>query len=610
MKKAILGLCLLLFSVASMAQTIFVSMPQVKLYADVAYGYITDMSDARVAVYDAREKNDDEAIVYMRRYLDSVQKVHPSIFRNSRRPSHVIILAQTTEEVAEAMRSIAGRINARHTSVVLLYGGLASDLSGVNIANVNAAFVLEEKVENPFDILSQAYFCGVEVALSEKTLALDNGRLQNRTQDKLRLAYAQPETVGMSSDELAKIDNIADEMISSEASPGAQIVIARHGVVVWSKCYGSTMYRGGERVTWDMLYDIASVSKVVGTLPVVMRMFDKEQITAETNLGDVISELDAEKSQIRVADLLQHQSGLAAGISTYLICVDSTSFTPPLYSRKRKAGYKIQIESTLFLNSQARLKSGLFDGERSPQYNVEVSSGVYTSDSLRLSILNSIDDARMYRKTYRYSDLNFIYLQEIAERINGHSLNALFNQFVARPMGLRRLVYRPLEHYSRSEIVPTENDQYFRNEQIWGTVHDQTAALLGGVAGNAGLFGNANEVAKIMQMYLWHGRYGGIEYVRQNVVDDFTQRHSAGNRRGYGFDKPERNGGGPVCDEASQSSFGHSGFSGTFVWADPEADLLFVFLSNRICPNAYNNKLTKLSIRSRIHQIAYKAICK
>lgn len=591
--------------------------PQVALFSAGDYSFVTDLSNIRMALYDARHHQAEDVSQYLRRYIDDIEKVHPSILHNRHRPTHFVVVAQTREEVEEALRQI--HINAaraehnRHMPVIiLLYAADAMQLSESNLSDIKALYSLSGSSTSddchPFDVLAQALFAGRETVAQGEWISLDHGRLVSSSQSVSRLSYGLPESVGMDSKALDKIDDVAHQMIRDQASPGCYVLIARRGRVVFSRGYGHTLYNDGLTIDGDKLYDIASVSKAFGTLPVVMHAFDEKKIDAETTLGSILHEVDSAKASISMSQLLLHQSGLSAGVAHYLLCVDSTSFASSLYSNRLKPGYRLQLESRLYLNDSASLKPGLFASERSDQYSVAVSTSCYTTDSMRMAVLDYIDKSRLLKKSYRYSDINFIYLQQVVERIYSKPLNLLWNQFVAKPLGIRRLTYRPLEHFTREEIVPTEDDKYFRNEQIWGTVHDQTAALLGGVSGNAGLFGTANEIAKIAQMYLQHGSYGGMQLISSSVVDAFTKRHSVTCRRGYGFDKPDIKGGGPVTDLASQSSYGHSGFSGTLVWVDPDKELIFIFLSNRICPKAYNNKLTTTNVRSNIHEIAYKAI--
>ena len=600
-------------SVAVWAQLILPPIaPEVALYASSAYTPLADLSNVSINIFDARTTDSEDIMPLFDRYIDGLQKVHPSVLSNKRLPSHFVIVASTPTDVANALQGIspytANIQRKTGVKVVLLYGGDAVELSSMPLPCVIAVFAMQTKCANPFDLLTQALFCGIDIANHTEWLSLDGGRLLSVSQAKTRLSYGAPESVAMSTELLTSIDTIATQMIDDEASPGCYVMVVRQGVVVWNKGYGQTRYKNGQAITPYHIYDLASVSKVIGTLPIVMKLFDNKKINEKMELGTFFPNLDADKQRISIEELLLHRSGLPAGIPHYLLCVDSTSFEPPLYSRKRKTNYTTQIEANLYINSKAKLKATAFSDKKSEQYPVQVSDHLYASDSMRTAVLSYIDNVSLLKKTYRYSDLNFIYLQEIAEKTTGKSLNDLFDAYVARPLGIKRLLYRPLTKYNVSQIVPTEDDKYFRQAQVCGTVHDQTAALLGGVAGNAGLFGTANEVAKIAQMYLNKGTYGGVRLLKADMVTKFTRRNHASSRRGYGFDKPERSGGGPVTEMASGESYGHSGFSGTYVWIDPQYDLIYIFLSNRIHPNAYNNKLTQNSVRSKVHEAIYNAI--
>lgn len=593
-------------------QTLPPIMPEVVLYASGGYSSLTDLSAVNINIFDARADVSEDVMPYFNRYIDGLQKAHPSVLGNKRLPTHFVIVASTPADVTTAINGI-GQYRAavqRKTGLmfVLLYSGDAAELSSLNLQCITAVYAPLCKCQHPFDILTQALFGGMEVGNHTEWLSLDNGRLVSTSQTKTRLGYGLPESVSMSSELLASIDTIATEMIDDETTPGCYVMAIRQGVVVWNKGYGTTTYKNGHDITERYLYDLASVSKIIGTLPIVMRLFDNKKLNDKMELGRFRPELGVDKQTITMGELLMHRSGLPAGIPHYLLCVDSASFEPPLYSRKRKTGYTTQIEANLYINAKAKVRNGIFAAKKSKKYPIQVTDKLFETDSMCMAILSYIDNVKLQKKSYRYSDLNFIYLQQVAERIQGKPLNVLFNSQIARPMGIRRLLYRPLEKYNIAQIVPTEDDRYFRHQQIHGTVHDPTASLLGGVAGNAGLFGTANEVAKIAQMYLNRGSYGGVQIISAKTIDMFTSRHCATSRRAYGFDKPERSGGGPVTEMASQESYGHSGFSGTYVWIDPKYELIYIFLSNRICPNAYNNKLTQNSIRSKIHEAIYNAI--
>jgi beta-N-acetylhexosaminidase len=198
--------------------------------------------------------------------------------------------------------------------------------------------------------------------------------------------------------------------------------------------------------------------------------------------------------------------------------------------------------------------------------------------------------------------------RRMSERMLNQPLNEFMDQNFFGPLGLSTMTYNPLLKHRREIIAPTEDDNYFRKNLIWGTVHDQGAAMMGGVGGHAGLFANANDLAILMQMNLQNGNYGGHKYFNTNVVTEFSKRQFSNSRRGLGWDKPDLDGNGPTSNLASASTFGHTGFTGTGAWVDPENQLIYIFLSNRVYPDAGNSKLVKYNIRTRIHDVIYKSI--
>jgi CubicO group peptidase (beta-lactamase class C family) len=238
---------------------------------------------------------------------------------------------------------------------------------------------------------------------------------------------------------------------------------------------------------------------------------------------------------------------------------------------------------------------------------------MYLNRNYRQVIIDSIVKSPLSdKKEYRYSDLGFILMQQYVEQLTGKSLDEFVDEQFYKPLGLPTLTFHPRDKFSMKRIMPTENDTIFRHQLVWGDVHDPAAAMLGGVAGHAGLFGTANDMAVLMQMLLQKGSTGGVQFIKPETVDLFAKRQFAGNRRGLGFDKPQLipSEAGPACEEASANSFGHTGFTGTYIWADPDAELIIVFLSNRVNPDAEPNKLVQLGIRTQIQKTLYQALNK
>jgi len=257
--------------------------------------------------------------------------------------------------------------------------------------------------------------------------------------------------------------------------------------------------------------------------------------------------------------------------------------------------------------------STLYAKDFSEGYPLRVADGLYLRKDYRQIMFDSIVNSPVSdKKEYRYSDLGFILMQQYVEQVTGESLNQYIEEQFYKPLGLPTLTFHPRDKFPLSHIIPTENDTIFRHQLIQGDVHDPAAAMLGGVAGHAGLFGTSNDMAVLMQMLLQDGSYGGRQFIKPETVALFTKRQFKGNRRGLGFDKPQLipTEPGPACEEASANSFGHTGFTGTYIWADPDNDLIIVFLSNRVNPDAEPNKLAQLGIRTQIQQALYKALNK
>lgn len=401
-----------------------------------------------------------------------------------------------------------------------------------------------------------------------------------------RLGFTAPENVGMSTSSLARIDSEAQKAIDSKAAPGMQILVARHGKVVYHKAFGYQTYEPECRVQVGDLYDIASMTKILATLPLVMQEYDKGHVRATTTLGEMLPAFrHSNKESIPFTDLLSHYAGLEAWIPFYKSTLNAAGFPDEAYYRKvAEPGFSRQVADSLFIRND---------------YNQNILQQIISS---KLS----------GKREYKYSDFTFIILKEYLERATGKPIDVLAQERLYARLGANNTGYNPLSRFPKTVIAPTEDDTYFRHQRIQGYVHDMAAAMQGGVAGHAGLFSNAIDVAKIMQMYVWQGHYGGTQFFSAATFDAFNTCHfcSEGNRRGWGFDKPQLPGtAGPTCNCVSPASFGHTGFTGTMTWADPESGLLYVFLSNRTFPDSNApNKLSKDNVRERIQKIIQESI--
>ncbi len=401
-----------------------------------------------------------------------------------------------------------------------------------------------------------------------------------------RLGFTAPENVGMSSEKLTKIDALAQKAITGKMAPGVQVLVARKGKVIYQKAFGSYTYDSDVKVTNETVFDAASVSKIVGTLPNVMQQYDQQKLNLETTLGSMLPIFAiSDKKDIRFKELLSHYAGLVSWIPFYKATLDSKEKPLAKYYRKvPDAQFSKQVADSLFIRND------------------------YHDTIMKLIV----DSKLSTKKEYKYSDFTFIILGNYLERVTGKSLDVLATEQFFKPLGANNIFYNPLQKIDKNRIVPTEIDSYFRHQKIQGYVHDMAAATEGGVAGHAGVFSNAMDIAKIMQMYLQKGNYGNHQYFSTKTFDDFNTCYfcSEGNRRGLGFDKPQLEGDGPTCGCVSMSSFGHTGFTGIMAWADPVSEIVYVFMSNRTYPTNPVNVLSREHIREDIQKVISEAIIK
>ncbi len=406
-----------------------------------------------------------------------------------------------------------------------------------------------------------------------------------KTKSLRRLQYGTPESVGVNSYKLKKIDSLANLGLKEGMYPGAQILVARKGKIIYQKDFGYHEYNKNLEVKDTNVYDLASLTKILATLPIVMQLVDKKELSLDTKLSEMLPEYkNSNKANVTLKQMLSHYAGFKAWIPFYrhTLNEEKTAVSPKYYSRNPSKSYTIEVAENLYMRR-------------------DYIDTIYKN--IRESDLNS-------RLEYKYSDLPYYILKKYLEEKFGKPLEIILQENVYESLGANYTMYHPLDVFSKDNIPPTEQDAIFRNQKVQGYVNDQGAAMLGGVSGHAGLFSNANDVAKIMQMYLWKGFYGGKRYFNPEVLDLFNTCYYCNKnvRRGVGFDKPQLGSSGPTCGCVSMTSFGHSGFTGTFAWADPEQEIVYVFLSNRTFPDPENRKLIKSDLRSKIQEAIYEAI--
>ncbi|WP_254562867.1 glycoside hydrolase family 3 N-terminal domain-containing protein [Dyadobacter diqingensis] len=405
-----------------------------------------------------------------------------------------------------------------------------------------------------------------------------------------RISFGTPESVGVNGTMLKKIDEIANAAVNDHVFPGCQVVVARRGKIIYDKSFGGLSYRTLDRVNAETIYDVASVTKVAATLQSVMLLYDKKLIDLDERASHYLPELVAtNKQNFTIRDLLMHRSGL---LSFYPTLWDRTKTSaggllPEYYSSKADSAYNLQVAPRLF--AKPALRDSVWKWiVKSPMNNARDKSGKYG---------------------YLYSDLGFLTLQKVVERITGQSLDNFITANIYEPLGLSYTGFNPLRRFSEKQIAPTEQDYRFRSQLIQGTVHDQMAAVVGGVSGHAGLFSTATDLAVLFQMDLWKGKYGGKQFFQPGTVPLFSRMYDEAHHRGLGWDKIPADGNSSyVSPQASINSFGHTGFTGAIVWVDPDEDLIFVFLSNRINPDAENTAITAQRTRRKIHDVVYSSL--
>ena len=406
------------------------------------------------------------------------------------------------------------------------------------------------------------------------------------TKNLKRLQYSIPESVGMSSVKLQRIDSVANLVLEKKMSPGLQILVARHGVVVYEKSFGFHTDKKNNSVKSTDVYDVASLTKILASLPMMMKAEEDKKIKLTSTVKSILPAFkNSNKDTLTVLEILSHYGRLKAWIPFYKLTQDSITKNnlKEFYSQTRSKRFSIKVAENLYLNNS--YKDSIYKFIRDSEQRIEAG--------------------------YKYSDLGYYLFKQVLEKKYKSSLDDLVQEQFYKPLGANRMTYLPLNKLDKSSIVPSEKDTYYRNQLLHGYVHDMGAAMLGGVAGHAGLFANANDVAKMMQLYLQKGYYGGKRYFKKETFDKFNKRYYSEKkvRRGLGFDKPQLD---PeikaTCGCVSDESFGHSGFTGAYTWADPETEILYVFLSNRVFPNMENYGLVDEDIRTKIQQIIQDAI--
>lgn len=406
------------------------------------------------------------------------------------------------------------------------------------------------------------------------------------------LAYASLSNMGMDSTFIhTKVDSIITDGIKNNAFPGAQVLVAKNGAIVFHEAYGYHTYDSIQQVSKDDIYDLASVTKITGPLPAIMKLVDQGKLNLDVPFSTYWTAWKnrKDKKDLTLREILAHQ----AGLTPYIVFLNKV------------------------IKRNGRLKKRFIHTKPSSRFHNQAYEHLYVKNRFNHKMYRIINRSKVSdEKKYKYSGLTFLIFPELIGQLTGTPYEEYVSKNFYVPLGATTLGFRPKTKNFPNKIVPTEIDTLFRHSLTQGWVHDENASLLGGVSGNAGLFGTATDLAKIMQMYQNYGTFNGHRFISEATLKEFTriQYPENDNRRGLGFDKPLI--GNDTLDlaaaypapEVSPKSFGHSGFTGTFIWADPENQLVFIFLSNRVYPTRENRNLYSLNIRGAVQQVFYQSI--
>ena len=478
---------------------------------------------------------------------------------------------------------------ARNKNVILdVFASPYSLLQVKNFTDIEGIIVSYQNSKIAQELSAQLIF-GAFGAKGKLPVSIKNNFLEGHgftTSELSRFEYTIPEAVKLSSKKLSKIDSIATFILDKKMAPGFQVLVARKGKIVFSKSYGYHTDKKLKFVKNTDVYDLASLTKILASLPLIMKAEEDKKISLDSSLMEISPYFkNSNKDTLTVKEILSHFGRLKPWIPFYKETQDSITGNN--------------------LNQ-------FYRSVKSNEFNTKVAKNIFLVKNYKDTIYKRIKEADQTEiSEYKYSDLGYYIFKEVLENKYDKPLAKLVDQEFYKSLGANRTSYLPLLKYNKNEIIPTEKDTYYRNQLLHGNVHDMGASMLGGVGGHAGLFANANDVAKLMQMYLQKGYYGGKRFLKKETINTFNKRYfyKENVRRGLGFDKPQLN---PevkaTCGCVSDDSFGHSGFTGTYTWADPASGIVYVFLSNRVYPTMHNDELIKTNMRTEIQQIIQDAI--
>lgn len=496
--------------------------------------------------------------------------------------------------LSNAAITMINLLNKNRTVVLTHFGNPYALLKLKAVESLNGLLVAYQDTDETREIAAQALFGGIPV---NGTLPVSIGECcpagTGKEVPAVQFARGLPEEAGLDSRVLNRIDSIVQKGITERAYPGAQVVVARRGQVVYDKSFGFHTYENVQAVANHDLYDLASLTKILASTVSLMHLQDAGLFSLDKTLGDYLDYIphDSPYHNMTLRKVLSHQAGMLPWIPFYSKTILNKEPNPAIYDDKHSEEFPIRVNEGLYIKQQF-------------------------SDTIIHRILGTKlrSDAEMKESEYKYSDLGYFFVREIVRELSGKPLDEYAMNNFYKPMGLSTMGYHPRHRFPLHQITPTEYDTYFRKRLVHGDVHDPGAAMQGGVGGHAGVFSNAHDVAAMMQMLINEGQYNGVQLIQKETIEEyvacqFCEDQMDKNRRGAGFDKPVMDEGpGPTCKCVTFDTFGHTGFTGTIAWADPENELVYVFLSNRVYPTAENNKLAKMDIRTNIQKVIYDSL--
>jgi len=569
----------------------------------------------RIAIVNIGEGRDNEFADVCRRYTNvDVYYTRGEAFSEAslaKIRNHDVVVAAVYNDKAESMR-VYGQLTDMPSLVgVFVMNPYKMDKFHTAIAKTKALVLAYDNLPETRAAAAMAIFGGIEV---NGKLPVNLARVAKLGTGihiaKSRLGYTSPVAEGFSPALTDSLDAICRHAVEIDATPGCQLLVARHGNVVYEKAFGK-LTANGDSVNRFTLYDLASVSKATGTLPGVMKAYDLGLFDLDTPAAEYIPGLKAAGKTFTPRQMLFHETGMPASINVYTLMMDSTTYEGKLFTPKKDAAHSIWLMPNAWGNNTAKIRRDITSPVATAEFPIEAAKGLYVGKATVDTIMATIYNQELRKNTnYNYSCLNFCLLLDMEQRITGKPHDVWVHDSIFAPLGAHLIGYQPALHHGVANVAPTENDTFMRRQTLRGYVHDETAGMQGGVSGNAGLFSNAGDIAKLCQMWLQDGKYGDVQILSPETVKLFTTTKSPTCRRGLGFDKPdvENPDNSPTCDEAGPAVYGHLGFTGTVFWVDPDEDIIFIFLTNRVNPTRDSKVFNSLNMRPELFRQVYKAI--